>query len=70
MFSYITESNVVICFLVADKGRLNRLKWSLREVEINNHVIVPFLDPSFIRNPDFVNEYTAASLVFRIQVFI
>ena len=38
----------------------NRLKWSLREVEINDHVIVPFLDPSFTRIPDFVNEYTAS----------
>jgi hypothetical protein len=38
----------------------NNLKWSLREVEINDHVIVPFLDPSFTQNPGFVNEYTAS----------
>ncbi|KAH9294189.1 hypothetical protein KI387_040607, partial [Taxus chinensis] len=41
------------------KDRKSNLKWCLREVVIDDHVIVPSLSQSFIENPNFVNEYTA-----------
>ncbi|KAH9314255.1 hypothetical protein KI387_022882, partial [Taxus chinensis] len=41
------------------KDRKNNSRWCLREVVIDDHVIVPSLSHSFIENPNFVNEYTA-----------
>ncbi|XP_057821670.2 wax ester synthase/diacylglycerol acyltransferase 8 isoform X2 [Cryptomeria japonica] len=42
------------------KDKHNNLKWCLREVVIEEHVIVPSLSPSIAENPYLVNEYTSS----------
>ncbi|XP_059074142.1 wax ester synthase/diacylglycerol acyltransferase 5 isoform X2 [Cryptomeria japonica] len=45
---------------VVVKDKHNNLKWCLRELVIEDHVIVPCLNLSTVENPNFINEYTSS----------
>ncbi|GLJ14187.1 hypothetical protein SUGI_0227690 [Cryptomeria japonica] len=45
---------------IVEKDKHTNLKWCLRELVIEDHVIVPSLSPSIAENPNFVNEYTSS----------
>ncbi|GLJ14171.1 hypothetical protein SUGI_0227460 [Cryptomeria japonica] len=45
---------------VVVKDKHNNLKWELREVALEDHVIVPCFSLSTVENPNFINEYTSS----------
>ncbi|XP_057821672.2 wax ester synthase/diacylglycerol acyltransferase 7 isoform X1 [Cryptomeria japonica] len=45
---------------VSEKDKHNNLKWCAREVVIEDHVIVPSLSVSTVKDLNFVNEYTTS----------